>query len=182
MELEFDEVVVTKGQDNAFYPVNSRLGYGRHPEVITDLQFERMLSPSGPTNGMVVSPQDGEVPARIAIVQGYTENDEAHLLSSLILGVNESILALDKIKDLEISLISPVSKSFREKFFSDAEKIPGLKIVAGSPESVEKGQEGELPTLAYSENGNSKKETFELIVILTKQKISPELESLRTYP
>ncbi|MDY6972381.1 MAG: hypothetical protein SV775_08635 [Thermodesulfobacteriota bacterium] len=178
LELEFDEVVITKGQDNAFYPVNSRLGYGCYPEVITDLQFERMLSPSGPTNGMVVSPQDGEIPARIAIVQGYAENDEAHLLASLILGVNESILALDKTKDLEVSLISPASTSFKEKFLSDAQKIPGLKIVAGSPESVEKGQKEDLPTLAYSENGNSKKEAFELIVVLTKQGISPALKSL----
>ena len=178
LELEFDEVIITKGQDNAFEPFNPQLGYGSYPDVITDLQFERMLSPTGPTNGMVLSPLDGEIPGRVAVVQGHTEEDEAHLLSSLVLGVNESILALDKTEDLEVFLISPICQSFQEKFLAEAEKIPGLQIVAGIPESVEKGQDAERLTLKYSINGEQKQETFDLIVILSKQKISSELESL----
>ncbi len=68
LELEFNEVVITKGQENAFYPFNAQLGYGSYPEVITDIQFEHMLSPTGPTKGMVLSPLDGEVTKRLAIV------------------------------------------------------------------------------------------------------------------
>jgi len=178
LELEFNEVIITKGQENAFYPFNAQLGYGSYPEVITDLQFERMLSPTGPTNGMVLSPLDGEVTRRLAIVQGHTEDDEAHLFSSLVLGVNESILALDKTEDLEVVLISPICQSFQESFLPEAEKIPGLQIVTGSPESVEKNQDAEPLTLKYSENGEQKQESFDLIVILTKLKISPEIQSL----
>ncbi len=178
LELEFDEVVITKGQDNAFHPFNPQLCYGKYPDVITDLQFERMLSPTGPFNGMVVSPLDGEIPGRIAVVQGNTDDDEEHLLSSLVLGVNESIIALDKTKDLEIVLISPLCQSFQEKFLAKAEKIPGLQIIAGAPESVEKGRDAEPLILKYLENGEQKQETFDLIVILTKPKISPELKSL----
>jgi heterodisulfide reductase subunit A-like polyferredoxin len=178
LELEFDQVIITKGQDNAFEPLNPQLGYGSYPDVITDLQFERMLSPTGPTNGMVLSPLDGEIPGRVAVVQGHTEEDEAHLLSSLVLGVNESILALDKTEDLEVFLISHICQSFQEKFLAEAEKIPGLQIVAGIPESVEKGQDAKLLTLKYSINGEQKQETFDMIVILSKQKISSELESL----
>ncbi|MBU0698708.1 MAG: hypothetical protein KKE59_04695, partial [Proteobacteria bacterium] len=100
LELEFDEVIITKGQDNAFHPFNSQLGYGSFPDVITDLQFERMLSPDGPTNGMVLSPLDGDIPRRIAVIQGHPKDDEAHLFSSLVLGVNESVLALDRAEDL----------------------------------------------------------------------------------
>ena len=178
LELEFNEVVITKGQDNAFYPFNGQLGYGSYPEVITDIQFEHMLSPTGPTKGMVISPLDGEVARRLAIVQGHTEDDEAHLFPSLVLGVNESILALDKTEDLEVVLISPICQSFQESFLPKAEKIPGLQIVAGSPESVEKDQDAEPLTLKYSENGEQKIESFDLIVILTKLKISHEIQSL----
>jgi CRISPR/Cas system CMR-associated protein Cmr1 (group 7 of RAMP superfamily) len=127
---------------------------------------------------MVVSPLDGEIPGRIAVVQGNTDGDEEHLLSSLVLGVNESIIALDKTKDLEIVLISPLCQSFQEKFLNEAEKIPGLQIIAGAPESVEKGRDAEPLTLKYLENGEQKQEAFDLIVILTKQKISSELKSL----
>ena len=175
LELEFDGIIITKGQDNAFLPFNSGLGYGTYPDVITDLQFERMLSHTGPSNGLVVSPLDGEIPAHIAIVQGHTEDDETHLLSSLILGVNESILALDKTKELEVVLISPTCRPFKDGYLSETKKISGLKIIEGIPESVERKHDGEPLTLKYSENGKQKEETFELVVVLTKQKISPEL-------
>jgi len=178
LELEFDEVIVTRGQVNAFEPFNSELGYGSYPDVITDLQFERMLSPNGPTNGMVLSPLNGEIPGRIAVVQGDTQEDEDHLLSSLVLGVNESIVALDKTEALEVFLISPLCRSFQEKFLAEAEKVPGLRLIAGVPSSAEKGREGEPLTLSYLENGEQKQDTFDLIVVLTKPKISPELVSL----
>ena len=178
LELEFDEVIITRGQDNAFESFNSELGYGSFPDVITDLQFERMLSPSGPTNGMVLSPLNGEIPGRLAVVQGHTKEDEDHLFSSLVLGVNESILALDKTEDLQVCLISPVCQSFQDKFLAEAEKIAGLKIIAGTPASVERKSEGEALTLSFSEDGGQKQETFDLVVVLTKPKISRELISL----
>jgi len=178
LDLEFDDVIITKGQDNAFFPIDSKLGFGSYADVITDIQFERMLSPTGPTDGMVISPLDGEIPKRMAIVQGHPNEDEDQLLSSLILGVNESIIALDRTKDLEVVLVSPINEAFKEGFFSDAEKISGLKIVEGEPESVEKNQEVAPLSLKYSENGQQQDEPFDMIVILTKPKISSELKSL----
>ena len=178
LEREFDEVIITKGQDNAFHPVDDQLGFGTYPDVITDLQFERMLSPTGPFNGMVLSPLDGEVPARIAVVQGNAGDDEEHLLSSMILGVNESIIALSKTEGLEMVLVSPACQPFEDQFLAEAEKIVGLTVVKGSPESVERNQDGEPLTLTYSENGEKKQETFDMVVVLTKPKISPELLSL----
>ena len=178
LDLVFDDVVITKGQGNAFEPFNSELGYGRYPDVITDLQFERMLSPNGPTRGMVLSPLDGEIPQRLAIVQGSTQEDEGYLLSSLVLGVNESILALDKTQDLEVFLISPLSQSFQDKFMAEAREIAGLKMIAGAPAAVERNSDGAPLSLSYSENGRQKQGAFDLIVVLTKPKISRELVSL----
>lgn len=175
LDLEFDEIIITKGQDNAFLPINPGLGYGTFADVITDLQFERMLSPTGPTNGLVLSPLDGEIPARIAIVQGHVDDDETHLLSSLILGVNEAIIALHKTKGLEVVLVSPTCQSFQDEFLPEAQKVAGLQIIEAIPESVERRHDAEPLTLTYSEKNKQKQEGFDLIVILTKQKISPEL-------
>ena len=178
LDLEFDEVIITKGQDNAFYPIDSKLGYGDYADVITDIQFERMLSPTGPTDGMVVSPLDGEIPKRIAFIQGHADNDDDQILTSLLFGVNESILALDRTEGLEVVLISPICEAFKKQFLSDAEKISGLRLIEGRPESVEKGEDGDPLLLNYSENGQQRDESFDLIVVLTKPKISPETESL----
>jgi heterodisulfide reductase subunit A-like polyferredoxin len=178
LDLEFDEVVITKGQENAFESFNPDLGYGTYADVITDLQFERMLSPTGPTDGIVVSPLDGEVPARLAIIQGNADEDEAHLLSSLVLGVNESIIALHGTEGMEVTLVSPVCQSFKDQFLVDAEKVAGLNIVEGAPGSAEKKKDGDPLTLTFSENGNSKEENFDMIVVLTKPQISREIKSL----
>jgi heterodisulfide reductase subunit A-like polyferredoxin len=178
VDLEFDEVVITRGQENAFQAFNPDLGYGSYADVITDLQFERMLSPTGPTDGIVVSPLDGEVPSRLAIVQGSADGDEAHLLSSLILGVNEAIIALDGTEGLEVSLISPVCQSFKDQFLADAQKVAGLNIIDGAPGSVEKKKDGDPLTFTFSENGNSREENFHMIVVLTKAEISSEIKSL----
>ncbi|MBW1705077.1 MAG: hypothetical protein JRJ86_07900 [Deltaproteobacteria bacterium] len=178
LDLEFDEVVITKGQENAFESFSPDLGYGSYADVITDLQFERMLSPTGPTDGIVVSPLDGEVPARLAIVQGNTDEDEAHLLSSMVLGVNESIIALDRTEGLEVTLISPLCQSFKDQFLSDAQKVADLNIIDGAPEAAEKKKDGDPLTLTFSENGNGKEENFDMIVVLTKPQVSPEIKSL----
>jgi len=39
VDLEFDDIVITKGQDNGFHPFDGNLGYGSYADVITDLQF-----------------------------------------------------------------------------------------------------------------------------------------------
>jgi len=178
LELEFDDVIVTNGQDNVFHSINSRLGYGKYPNVIIDLQFERMLSSTGPTNGMALSPLDGRIPANVAIVQGHPEDDESQLLSSLIFGVNASTIALDNTQDLKVTLISPLCPSFQEKYLSSAENIPGLTIIPGSPISVEKGDDEEPLHLTYSNNGKEHHQAFDLIVVLTKPKISPKQKAL----
>jgi len=178
LNLEFDDVVITKGQDNAFYPIAAKLGYGTYADVITDLQFERMLSPTGPTDGLVVSPLHGDIPRRLAIIQSNPDKDDDGCLSSLVLGVNESIIALARVEGLEAILVSPLSDGFKNQFLSEAEQVSGLRIVDGVPDSVERASEGASLTLRYSENGRQQEETFDLVVVLTKPKIPSELVSL----
>ncbi len=178
LEMEFNDVIVTNGQDNVFHSFNSGLGYGKYPDVIIDLQFERMLSPTGPTNGMVLSPLDGRIPRNIAIVQAHPNDDDAHLLSSLIFGVNASVIALNNTQDLQVTLISPFCQSFEEKFLSTAQKVQGLTLMPGSAMSVEKGDEAQPLLLKYSENGKEHQHAFDLIVVLTKPKVSPEQRAL----
>jgi len=168
LELEFDEVIKTSGQVNTFNPLDDDLGYGTYPDIITDLQFERMLSPTGPTDGLVLSPLDGEIPAKIAILQGHVTNDEDYLCSSVVLGVNEAILALHKTDNLEVTLVSPVCKSFQDQFMSDTARIKGLHIIDGGPVSVQKKQSATALTIKYSEGDQTKEQDFDLVVILTK--------------
>ncbi len=178
LALDFDDVVIAGGQDNLFHALSADLGYGKYPDVIVDLQFERMLSPTGPTKGMVLSPLDGRIPATVAVVQGHPNDDESQLFSSLVFGVNAAVIALHNTPDLEITLVSPICPSFKEKYLSSAENIPGLTLIPGSPVSIEKGDNAQPLHLTYSKNGDESRQAFDLIVVLTKPKASPELVSL----
>ncbi len=53
--------------------------YDRQANVITNVEFERMLDPFGPTGGKIVRPSDGEAPKNIAFIQCAGSRDRNHL-------------------------------------------------------------------------------------------------------
>jgi heterodisulfide reductase subunit A len=67
--IEIGAIVVATGfqiQDTAVY---GEYGYGKYADVITGLQFERLASASGPTNGKIQRPSDGKEPETIVFIQ-----------------------------------------------------------------------------------------------------------------
>lgn len=54
-------------------------GYDRYTNVITNVEFERMLDPFGPTGGQIQRPSDGATPKNIAFIQCAGSRDQNHL-------------------------------------------------------------------------------------------------------
>jgi heterodisulfide reductase subunit A len=69
IELGIDAIVVATGYD--FYDPTAlgQYGYHRYPNVITALEYERLISASGPTGGHLRRPSDGEPAKTIGFVQ-----------------------------------------------------------------------------------------------------------------
>lgn len=55
------------------------LGFGRYPNIITNMMIERQASTNGPTSGKILRPSDGKAPESIAFVQCAGSRDENHL-------------------------------------------------------------------------------------------------------
>lgn len=55
-------------------------GHGRFANVVTNMEFERMLDPFGPTGGKILRPSDGQPPSNIAFIQCAGSRDRNHLL------------------------------------------------------------------------------------------------------
>ena len=51
-------------------------GYGRYDNVITGMEIERMINASGPTQGHVMMPSNGETPKRVAFIHCVGSRDE----------------------------------------------------------------------------------------------------------
>jgi heterodisulfide reductase subunit A len=75
LELEVGQILVTTGFE-LFDPRRlSQYGYGRLANVVTSLEFERMLSATGPTGGKVLL-KNGQAPRAVAIVHCVGSRDE----------------------------------------------------------------------------------------------------------
>ncbi|MGD2121745.1 MAG: CoB--CoM heterodisulfide reductase iron-sulfur subunit A family protein [Gemmatimonadota bacterium] len=65
-----------KGYDPENLP---NLGFGRCPDVVSNLMMERFAAPNGPTGGKILRPSSGEPPQNVAFVQCAGSRDENHL-------------------------------------------------------------------------------------------------------
>ncbi len=70
-------VVVATGYDLFDYSVYGEYGAGKYPDVITGLQYERLLSASGPTGGHIKRPSDGKEPKNIVFIQCVGSRDKS---------------------------------------------------------------------------------------------------------
>ena len=69
IEEEVGAIVVATGYDLYEKERMAEYGYGRIPDVLDGLQFERLLSASGPTKGEVLRPSDHRVPKEVVFIQ-----------------------------------------------------------------------------------------------------------------
>jgi heterodisulfide reductase subunit A len=76
-ELDVGAIVVATGVDIFDARRYPEYGFGRYPDVITNLQFERMCNASGPTKGQVIRPSTGEVPQSVVFIQCVGSRDPA---------------------------------------------------------------------------------------------------------
>jgi heterodisulfide reductase subunit A len=76
-DLPVGTVILAGGYELALVPQAGEYGLGRYPNVVTSLDFERMLSAAGPFGGHPRRPSDGEAPRRIAWIQCVASRDSA---------------------------------------------------------------------------------------------------------
>jgi len=79
IEIDVGAVVVATGWRPYDAALIDNLGFGRFPNVITNVMMERYASPGGPTGGRIIRPSDGKKPENIAFVQCAGSRDENHL-------------------------------------------------------------------------------------------------------
>jgi heterodisulfide reductase subunit A len=95
------------------------LGYGRIPNVITSMQYERLASRSGPTEGIVRRISDGQVPKRIAWLQCIGSRDQKNQYCSSICcmyATKEAVLAKERIPDVECHIFTMDERAFNKEY------------------------------------------------------------------
>jgi heterodisulfide reductase subunit A len=74
VKLEVGTVIVATGYD-IYLPKNNEYGYGKYSNIITSLEFERLILAAGPTGGHVIRASDGKRPKVVALIQCVGSRD-----------------------------------------------------------------------------------------------------------
>ncbi|MBE0616781.1 MAG: CoB--CoM heterodisulfide reductase iron-sulfur subunit A family protein [Proteobacteria bacterium] len=119
------------------------LGFGRYPEVLTNLQFERLCSASGPTGGKIRVPATDTDPRRVVFLQCVGSRDQttgAAYCSRVccMASLKQAILAVEKIPDAEVTVLYMDLRAFGkgyEEFLERAQRL-GIVMRRGNPSEV----------------------------------------------
>ncbi|MEM2925381.1 MAG: CoB--CoM heterodisulfide reductase iron-sulfur subunit A family protein [Methanocellales archaeon] len=78
IEIQVGAIIVATGYELMPLECFPEYGYGRYEDVIDSLEFERLLSASGPTRGEILRPSDGKVPRDVVFIQCVGSRDSEH--------------------------------------------------------------------------------------------------------
>jgi len=76
LEKEYGAIVVATGYELLNLDEFGEYGYGKYKDVITSLDFERLINSSGPTGGHLQRPSDGKEPKRVAFISCVGSRDK----------------------------------------------------------------------------------------------------------
>jgi quinone-modifying oxidoreductase subunit QmoA len=78
-EIDAQAVIVATGWDPYDASRIEGLGFGSHPDIVTNVMMERLAAPTGPTAGRILRPSDGSEPRSVAFVQCAGSRDDNYL-------------------------------------------------------------------------------------------------------
>jgi heterodisulfide reductase subunit A len=181
-EVRVGSLILAPGFE-AFSPrVQSQYGYGRFRNVVTSLEFERMISASGPNRGELRRPSDGRHPKKIAWIQCVGSRDKSAgnpYCSSVccMYAIKHVLLSKEHDPELEAHVfhndIRAYGKGF-ERYYERAKSTPGVRFTWSKVSVIGEEKETGGVKLRYRASGSSlKDETFDLVV-LSIGLVSPE--------
>jgi len=151
-DIEVGTVVVATGME-VYDPTElDEFGYSRHHNVVTSLEFERLINAGGPTEGHLIRPTDHEQPKTIAFIQcvgSRTTNGRGNPYCSNICCMNtvkSSLLIKDHYPDVEVKVFYMDIRAFG-KGFEDLYRMSkgkGTKYIRGIPGEIEELDSGNL--------------------------------------
>ena len=179
LELEVGSVVMCPGSEPYDPSDPSSLENVYHyksiPNVVTSLEFERILSASGPTMGHLKKPSDGEEPKKIAWLQCVGSRDTNQCgngyCSSVccMYAIKDSMIAKEHAGgDLDCVVFNMDIRTFGkdyEKYYNRA-KDAGIRFIKSRIHSIDEVFEtGELSIRYMDEAGTLQVEKFDMVVL-----------------
>jgi heterodisulfide reductase subunit A len=107
-------------------------GHSRYPNVVTTMQFERLASRSGPTEGIVARLSDGKKPGKVAWLQCIGSRDQEHPYCSSIccmIATKQAMLAKQRLEGVDCRVFVMDERAFNKeytKYYNKAMETHGV--------------------------------------------------------
>ena len=173
--LNVGSVILAPGY-KAFDPSGLDIyGYDQLPDVVTGLEYERLLSASGPFQGHLVQPSTGREPKKIAWIQCVGSRNKASgngYCSAVccMYAVKQSLVTAEHLHgdDIEQTIfymdLRSHNKEF-ERYFRDAQ-TKGVRFIRSRPHSIDPGDKNIGAKIYYvTEDGQQLREDFDMVVL-----------------
>jgi len=188
LQIEVGAVILSAGFELALVPQAGEYGHGRYPNVVTSLEYERMLSATGPFGGHPQRPSDGAKPGRIAWIQCVASRDSArnrNFCSSVccMAAVKQALITREHDAESEAAIfymdIRAHGKDF-DRYVLRAKDTYGVRFVRSMLSQVVQNPENGNLLLQYYDRDSLEQaqEEFDMVVLSAGMKPAPRIMPL----
>lgn len=174
IEINVGSIILSPGLDRFDAKVRGELGLGRWKNVVTSIQFERILSASGPYKGVVQRPSDGRHPVKVAWIQcvGSRDSHNANPWCSSVCcmyATKQAIIAREHDTNIKPTIFYMEMRAFGKDFDKYVERAKNEYDVRYQRAMISAVREepatGDLILRYAAEDGKLIDETYDLVVL-----------------
>ena len=186
-ELRVGTIILAPGFEEFDARLQGEFGYGRYPNVVTSIEFERILSASGPFKGRVQRPSDGDIPTRVAFIQCVGSRDAAQgrgYCSSVccMYATKEAVIAKEHMAQIEPTIFYMDMRAYGKDFDKYVERAKGeygVRYLRHMVSLIREDPHTHNLLLRYeAESGEMVEEEFDLVVLSVGFEPSPGVRDL----
>ncbi len=173
VELNVGSIILAPGFESFDANILGEYGYGRFPNVVSSIEFERILSATGPYGGIVLRPSDGKLPERVAFIQCVGSRDERvenPYCSSVccMYAIKEAVIAKEHNPGLEPTIFFMDIRAFGKEFddyYKRADEEHGVSFIRCRVSHVDEEPDTHDLYVTYDEDDDVHRERFEMVVL-----------------
>jgi heterodisulfide reductase subunit A len=187
VKINVGSVILSPGFEEFDARIKTEYGHGRFSNVVSSIEFERMMNASGPLGGKIVRPFDGRIPRRVAFIQCVGSRD-AQLgnnycsAACCMIAIKEAVIAREhSSKPLDCTVFYLDMRCYGKEFDAYYERAKGEWGIHFTRSRVASVTEDPLTgnvSLHYVENEEPKTEEFDMVVLSVGMQPPKNVEEL----
>ena len=177
LERKVGAIILATGYEMLDPRAMKEYGYGTHPDILTALEFERLVNSAGPTGGEIIRPSDGKHVERVLLVLcvGSRDQHHAHHCSRFccMYSIKHAYQAIDHgIQDVTVLYMDVRAYGKGFDGFWQRTSGQGAHFIHGRPSRIKSGSDGKV-SVTYEDIGQNARATSEFDMVVLANAVTP---------